>query len=117
MSWNQTHLRWQALQEIEAMADAGCTELPWNDDYAAIFGDRDGLVAVLRYRWHLSQSTQLDTHLSERVLEEQRARLEARHAGILRMVQNHGAGVPAQRRETLTVVPQHPVAPTDRVPA
>lgn len=111
MSWTETHRRWQALQEIEALASAGCEELPWNTDYAAIFGDRDGLAAALRYRWNLTRAAQLDTHLSERVLEQQRARLEARNHGVLRMLQRHeqGGRVPTQRRETLTVVPTSPV--------
>jgi hypothetical protein len=107
MSWTQTHRRWQALQEIEALANAGCADLPWNDEYAEIFGDRDGLVAVLRYRWHLTQSTQLDSHLSEEVLEEQRARLESRHAAVLRMVQNHETDLVApsgRRRQPVRVV-------------
>ena len=101
MSWTQTHRRWQALQEIEALANAGCTDLPWNAGYAEVFGEPEDLVAVLRYRWHLARSTQLDTHLTETVLEDQRDRLEARHAGVLRMVQNfedRGLGVPVALR-------------------
>lgn len=86
MSWTQTHRRWQALQEIEALANAGCTDLPWNAEYADIFGDRDSLTAALRYRLQLALDTQLDTHLAEAVLDEQRRRIEARQAGVLRMV-------------------------------
>jgi hypothetical protein len=103
MSWTETHRRWQALREVEALANAGCTELPWNEDYAAIFGDRDGLAAALRYRWELARSTQLDTHLAEPVLEQQRSRFEERNAGIVAMLRRHlqdgHAGVvPEQRR-------------------
>lgn len=106
MSWTETHRRWHALQEIESLANAGCTDLPWNNDYAEIFGDRDGLVASLRYRLELSRGAQLDTHLPERVLEEQRARLEARNAGVLRLLARYDRGVrvPAQRRTSLSVV-------------
>ena len=89
MSWTETHRRWQVLQEIEALANAGCDELPWNDEYAAIFGDRDQLAAALHYRWELNRTTQLDTHLSERVLEQQRNRLVARNEGVLRLLRNH----------------------------
>lgn len=94
MSWTETHRRWQALQEIEELANAGCTELPWNDEYAAIFGDRDRLAATLRYRMRLTRDAQLDTHLPETVLEEQRARLVERNAGILRLLAAHEADVP-----------------------
>lgn len=108
MTWTQTHLRWQALREIEALANAGCTELPWNAEYAEIFGDRDALVAALRYRWRLTLSTQLDTHLSEQVLEEQRARLEQRHGAVLRMVQRYDQGATARGA---AVAPPAPSAP------
>lgn len=119
MSWTDTHRRWQALAEIEVLANAGCDELPWNTEYAAIFGDRDELAAALRYRWELNQSTQLDTHLSEAVLEEQRRRLMTRSEGLLRLLENH------ERRtvhRTLSVVTDQQDTCTedgtgDRVPA
>jgi hypothetical protein len=107
MSWNLTHRRWQALQEIEALANAGCDELPWNAEYAEIFSDRDDLAAALRYRWNLTREAQLDTHLPETVLEQQRGRLVERNSGVLRLLRAHAAGtrVPQQRRENLAVVP------------
>ncbi|MCW2752849.1 MAG: hypothetical protein JWQ32_260 [Marmoricola sp.] len=92
MSWTETHRRWQVLQEIEALANAGCDELPWNDEYAAVFGDRDQLAAALQYRWELNRTTQLDTHLPEQVLEQQRTRLVARNAGVLRLLRRHESG-------------------------
>ncbi|HET6154496.1 MAG TPA: hypothetical protein VFE15_16245 [Marmoricola sp.] len=104
MSWTETHRRWQALQEIEALANAGCDELPWNAEYAEIFGDRDSLAAALHYRWRLTRDAQLDTHLAEPVLEEQRTRLEARNAGVLRLLRNHGTRV----APVLTIVPLAP---------
>lgn len=95
MSWNQTHRRWAALREIDALANAGCTELPWNAEYAELFGDRDALAAALEYRWNLARTTQLDSHLSESALEEQRRRLTERHAGVLQMLANHARGTSA----------------------
>ncbi len=92
MTWSETHRRWQALQEVEALANAGAEELPWNDDYAEIFGDRESLAAALRYRWTLARDTQLDTHLPETVLEEQRARLTERNAGVLRLLRAFETG-------------------------
>ena len=119
MSWNQTHRRWQALQEIETLANAGADELPWNTEYAELFGDRDGLAAALRYRWELTRDAQLDTHLSETVLEEQRRRLETRNAGVLRLLHRHETSlrIPAQRRETLSIVPPVTTTGPDRVSA
>ena len=112
MSWTETHRRWQALQEIEALASAGCEELPWNSEYAEIFGDRDNLAAALRYRLRLAREAQLDTHLPEPVIEEQRLRLVERNAGVVRLLRNHAgapapstARIPSQRRDPLTVVP------------
>jgi hypothetical protein len=111
MSWTETHRRWQALQEIEALASAGCEELPWNTEYAEIFGDRDNLAAALRYRLKVTRDAQLDTHLPELIIEEQRMRLVERNAGVVRLLRNHenlsfGAGrIPNQRRDSLTVLP------------
>lgn len=88
MTWTETHRRWQALRTIEEqLAEATHPELPWNDELALIFGDRAGLLAALRYRHHLSVNTQMDTHLPERVLEEQRAELIRRTRGVLRVLQ------------------------------
>ena len=97
MTWTETHRRWQALQQIEALANAELSagrtleELPWTPEYAEIFGDRDHLAAALRYRWEQSRRAQLDTHLPEDVLEEQRCRLHTRQAGVLRLLERHDA--------------------------
>jgi hypothetical protein len=95
MGWTETHRRWQALQEIETLANAGLSigrpmdELPWNEEYAEIFGDRDSLAAALRHRWEQTRRAQLDSHLPEPVLEEQWCRLQTRHAGVLRLLERY----------------------------
>ena len=96
MGWTETHRRWQALQEIEARANAAAIdELPWHPEYAELFGDRDGLAAALRSRVEQTRRAQLDTNLPESVLEEQWYRLEARHAGVLRLLHRYaGTQVP-----------------------
>lgn len=100
MSWTQTHRRWQALQEIEEQANAALAtgdaldELPWTAEYAEIFGDRETLVAALRHRWQQTRRAQLDSHLPESVLEEQWCRLHTRHAGVLRLLEEHDHRVP-----------------------
>lgn len=109
MSWTQTHRRWSALREVEALAAAGCTELPWNAEYAEIFGDRDGLAAALRYRLNLARSAQLDPSLGESALEERRQLLASRSAGIVAILQAHAAGraaAPAQQPTVRTVSPE-----------
>jgi hypothetical protein len=91
MGWTETHRRWNALQEIEARANAGSLDaLPWTEEYADLFGDSDRLVAALRSRWEHARRAQLDSHLPEPVLEEQWRRLRARHAGVLRLLERHG---------------------------
>jgi hypothetical protein len=95
MGWTETHRRWQALQEIEARANAAAAqgrpldELPWNPAYAEIFGDRAALVAALRHRWQQTRHAQLDSHLPENVLDEVWCRLQTRHAGVLRLLETH----------------------------
>lgn len=111
MTWSETHRRWQALQEIETLANAGATELPWNTEYAEIFGDRDGLAAALTYRWNLTRDAQLDLHVPEPVLEEQYHRLRERNAGVLRVLTHH-------RRHGSATAPMTGSAPApDRIPA
>lgn len=92
MTWTETHRRWQALREIEALANASSAELPWNSEYAEIFGTPDDLVAALRYRWDLTRHAQLDTHLTEAAYDEQRRRLVARNAGVLALLRSYDAG-------------------------
>lgn len=92
MTWNETHRRWRALRAIEEqLAASPSAELPWNEEHALIFGDRAGLVAALRYRWRLTVDAQLDTHLSEAALEDQRRLLERRARGVLRVLEAEDA--------------------------
>jgi hypothetical protein len=92
MTWTETHRRWQALQEIERLANTALAagrpidELPWTPSYAEVFGDRDALAAALRHRWRQACRAQLDTSLTEAELEQQWARLHQQHAGVLRLL-------------------------------
>lgn len=88
MTWTETHARWQALRAVEEqLANDDNPVLPWTEELAEIFGDRAGLLAALRYRLRLAMHTQLDTHLPERVLEEQRRVLVARARGVLAVLE------------------------------
>lgn len=92
MTWSETHRRWQVLRAVEEeLARTGSTVLPWRAEYAELFGDRAGLLAALRYRWQLTVNAQLDTHLAERELEEQRRTLARRARGVLRVLQAEDA--------------------------
>ena len=93
MSWQETHRRWTALREIAETAERRRDgALPWSDEYAEIFGDREQLVAALRYRWQLNLTAQLDDHLPEKALDATRRRLFADNAGVLRILTAHAAG-------------------------
>ena len=90
MSWHDTRVRWRILREIEAAShDDPTGTLPWHDAYAAVFGDRESLVAALRYRWQLTQQAQLDMFLTEPVLDERLDDLRRRNAGVLRILERH----------------------------
>lgn len=91
MTWNETHRRWRALREIETwLAEAARGErpvsLPWNEEYAELFGDRGRLLTLLRYRVQLAHDAQLDPDLPEAVIEELRPRLRERTRGVLRLL-------------------------------
>lgn len=87
MTWHETHLRLQALREVEALANAVPDgSLPWNDRYDDIFGTRESLVAALRYRWRLTLQAQLDSQLPESYLDERRRELSTQHVGVLRIL-------------------------------
>lgn len=92
MTWHETRRRWQILRTVEDDLASGATELPWSEEYADLFGDREGLVAMLRYRLQVSYDAQVDTNLSEDVLEEQRRRLDARAAGVRRLLASGETG-------------------------
>ncbi len=65
MTWSETKRRWRIMREIEELflADPDA-QLPWTEEYAELFGDRDGLVAALRYRWQLTRDAQLDSYVA-----------------------------------------------------
>ena len=91
MTWSETKRRWRILREIEELWVADPTaELPWTEEYAELFGDRDGLVAALRYRWQLTRDAQLDTHSPEPAWDEQHGRVE-RHTRHLLTILDRAA--------------------------
>lgn len=92
MTWSETKRRWHIMREIEDLfvADPTAT-LPWNDELAELFGDRDHLVTALRYRWQLTRQAQLDTDSPEPAWDEQRVRVEKRTQTMLRILDRAAA--------------------------
>jgi hypothetical protein len=92
MTWHDTRVRWQILREIEASThDDPTGALPWNDEYAEVFGDRESLIAALRYRWTNAQRAQFDLFNTEPVLDERFCGLLEQQAGVLRILERHDA--------------------------
>jgi hypothetical protein len=61
MSWNEANRYYSALHDVVAELErTGDGVLPWRAEYAAIFGDRDGLLLALRRRWQLMVQAQVD---------------------------------------------------------
>ena len=87
MTWSETKRRWRILREIEDLFLADeAADLPWTEEYAELFGDRDGLAASLRYRWQLTRDAQLDTHSPEPAWDEQHRRVERRTRQLLNIL-------------------------------
>lgn len=109
MSWEETHRRWYAIRDMIARIEDDPTgELPWREEYAPIFGDPDGLVRALEYRWRLIVEAQLDPELPDGVLAETFRDITVRNAGLLRVLDRHTEGAPyagaARRVEGVAVV-------------
>lgn len=87
MTWQRTHDWWDAVRDAEAAIerDPG-GELPWRPGYARIFGDPEGLVLALSYRWSLLVAAQVDPELPAAALERTWRDLITRHAGLLRLL-------------------------------
>ena len=88
MGWTTTSGWWRALREVsdelELRQDG---EVPWQARYADIFGDRDGLLQALRYRWTLilqAQGADFTWSVGERILHD--AELADKHRGLLRAI-------------------------------
>jgi len=87
MTWSETKRRWRVMREIEELFVADPeAQLPWTEEYAELFGDRDHLVTALRYRWQLTRDAQLDTHSPEPAWDEQHGRVEQRTRTMLRIL-------------------------------
>jgi hypothetical protein len=98
MSWTETHERFRIIREVVEAAEADPTgTLPWREEYADLFGDRDGLVTALRQRWQRTCEAQLDPNLSEEQMTDHHRRLLRQNAAMLRILDSYvsSTSVPA----------------------
>ena len=80
MGWPETHRYYAALREIEHGLDR-TESLPWKPEYAAIFGDRHGLLLALWRRWEVMVQAQGgDVTLTE---------LAVAHPGLVGVLRAH----------------------------
>lgn len=87
MTWSETKRRWHLMRDIEELfLEDPEAALPWNDELAELFGDRDHLATALRYRWQLTRQAQLDPDSPEPAWEEQQGRVEQRTRTLLRIL-------------------------------
>ena len=90
MTWTETHERYRIIREVVEAAEADSTgTLPWREEYATHFGDRDGLVKVLRSRWQHTCEAQLDSNLTDAELQAAHRRLLKIHAPVLRILDSY----------------------------
>ncbi|WP_158895941.1 hypothetical protein [Amycolatopsis anabasis] len=101
MTWSQTHRRLDALRAIESELDrTGDGRLPWNPEYAAIFGDPYRLLLELRYRWHLLVEAQVEEPFDEAGRPSAALRvLAGQHRGLLAALRRHHWGVPGSLQQ------------------
>lgn len=95
MSWASTHRWWEAVREAAAeIEDRADGVLPWRPEYVEVFGDPDGLIAALHYRWNLTMQAQADDLPSADGEARVRALINANRE-VLRLLQavEHGVGV------------------------
>jgi hypothetical protein len=103
MTWTETHERYRIIREVVKAAEGDPTgSLPWREEYAEYFGNRDGLVAALRSRWHQTCHVQLDSNMSEAELQEQHRKLLRCHAAVLRILDRYQS-VPVGDAEGMSV--------------
>jgi hypothetical protein len=92
MTWTETHERFRIIREVVAAAEADPTgTLLWRDEFAELFGNREGLINALRSRWQHTCEAQLDSDMSEAELQEAHRKLLRTHAAVLRVLDNHRA--------------------------
>ncbi|MGW4351262.1 hypothetical protein ACWELJ_04150 [Nocardia sp. NPDC004582] len=76
-------------EEIERHGDG---QLPWRPEYAGVFGDPDGLIAALRYRWNLTMQAQADEWAGADSDADIRALIDA-NRGVLHLLRAVERGV------------------------
>jgi len=92
MTWTETHERYRIIREVVRAVEADPSgALPWRDEYAEYFGNREGLVNALRSRWLHTCRAQINSSMSEAELKEAHRKLLRTHAAVLRVLDNYRA--------------------------
>lgn len=93
MSWSRTSEWWRTLREVsDELERRRDGVLPWRPHYAEVFGDQDGLLRALRYRWELiarAQEADPAGASVEQLLHEES--LFDTHRGLLMVVRESAA--------------------------
>jgi hypothetical protein len=88
MGWTRTTEWWRTLRQVcDELERRDDGQLPWQPRYADVFGDREGLLRALRYRWTLiaqAQGAETTWSVGERVLHD--AALAEKHRAMLRVI-------------------------------
>lgn len=103
-AWENYHRRSAALREVISHLDvSGATEPEWNDDLAAIFGDRDGLLIALHDAWsrrleaRIEMALEIGEDLPAECVEAAWFEVAAELHGVRRVLDAHAAD-PALRK-------------------
>lgn len=90
MTWTETTRRQRTLREVLAVIEQRRDgRLPWHEDWADVFVDRQGLLHALRHRWQLQREGQLDPGLDDLALAQARRRLQEQNAGLIAVLARH----------------------------
>ena len=90
MTWSETTRRQRTLREVLAVIEQRRDgRLPWHEDWAEVFGDRQGLLHALRHRWRMQREAQLDPGLDDLALAQARRRLQEQNAGLIAVLARH----------------------------
>lgn len=113
-AWETYHQRAAALRDLTELLDADpAAGLPWTEELAAVFTDRDDLLVALHDKWNRHLAARLDLALElhdipEASVAEAVAAVAAQFPGVRRVLEAHAhhpaLAVPRARADRLVAV-------------